>query len=420
MAAPNDEFLQRVSEIMDSKLSSFEQKISKQQKQQHEQQLSRIQAANDKTFVFKRKGNEAQYKFNNSRQKLIKLADSSKTGWRTVQEYTQHELASDEEDEKRIFKAEIRAEKKLKEERIQKARTARRTNPYPERASSVQNQPKSYENSKKSGTCFKCGFPGHWAKNCTTNNNNNKETGSKLSTLDSNVQSMCIVQSKDLHACMSEHFSESKTNVCRFVATIDENVSPVGRLRGHLTKWVDIQADKYILDVIENGYKIPFKTIPTSVCLDNNKSARDNVKVVCSEIQKLIDKGCVTEVKNVPFVVNPLTLAFNKTGAEDFDQASTLSEVIKRDLTELGFIIAESKSVWFPQQNIVWLGFEWDMSNGILKYSRSDHIDGKRYRKCGFGAYVENSEISEVVGLWTGEESMKSSTWRELEAINRC
>lgn len=50
------------------------------------------------------------------------------------------------------------------------------------------------------------------------------------------------------------------------------------------------------------------------MCLDNNKSARDNVKVVCSEIQKLIDKGCVTEVKNVPFVVNPLTLAFNKTG----------------------------------------------------------------------------------------------------------
>lgn len=298
---------------MDSKLSSFEQKISKQQKPQHEQQLSRIQAANDKTFVFKRKGNEAQYKFNNSvkeklieantslsegepemafnsissgielinqRQKLIKLADSSKTGWRTVQEYTQHELASDEEDEKRIIKAEIRAEKKLKEERIQKARAARRTNPYPERVSNVQTQSKSYDSSKKSGTCFKCGFPGHWAKNCTNTNNN------KLSTLDSIVQSMCNVHSKDLDVCMSEHFSESKNNVCRFVATVDENVSPVGRLRGHLTKWVDIHADKYILDVIENGYKIPFKTVPKSVCLDNNKSARDNVKVVCSEVIK--------------------------------------------------------------------------------------------------------------------------------------
>ena len=119
MAVQNDDLLRRVSEIMDSKLSSFEQKISKQQRQQHEQQLAKLQAANDKTFVFKRKGNEAQYKFNNSvreklieantsltegdpemafnsissgidlihqRQKLIKLADSSKTGWRTVQE----------------------------------------------------------------------------------------------------------------------------------------------------------------------------------------------------------------------------------------------------------------------------------------------------------------------------------------------
>lgn len=50
---------------MDLKLSSFEQKIPQQQKQQQQQQLSRIQAANDKTFVFKKKGNEAQYKFNN-------------------------------------------------------------------------------------------------------------------------------------------------------------------------------------------------------------------------------------------------------------------------------------------------------------------------------------------------------------------
>uniref|UniRef100_A0A8W8IQN7 Uncharacterized protein n=1 Tax=Magallana gigas TaxID=29159 RepID=A0A8W8IQN7_MAGGI len=122
MVAPNDEFLQRVSEIMDSKLSSFEQKISKQQKQQHEQQLSRIQAANSKTFVFKRKGIEAQYKFNNSvREKMIEVNTSlseENQKWPSTA-FRQHELASDEEDEKPIFKAEIKAEKKLKEERIQ-------------------------------------------------------------------------------------------------------------------------------------------------------------------------------------------------------------------------------------------------------------------------------------------------------------
>lgn len=147
-----------------------------------------------------------------------------------MQEYTQHELASGEEDKKRIIKAKIRAEKKLKQERIQKAGAARRTNPYPERASSVQTQSKPYDSNKKSGTCFKYGIPGHWAKNCT---NNNKETDSKLSNLDSIFQSMCNVRSKDLHLCTSDHFSESKNNVCRFVATVDENGSPVGRLRGH-------------------------------------------------------------------------------------------------------------------------------------------------------------------------------------------
>jgi nitrogen fixation protein FixH len=68
MAISNHDLLQQVSEIMDSKLhvSSFEQKMSKQQRQNHEQQLAKLQSANDKTFVVKRKGNEAQYKFNNS------------------------------------------------------------------------------------------------------------------------------------------------------------------------------------------------------------------------------------------------------------------------------------------------------------------------------------------------------------------
>jgi hypothetical protein len=301
MAISNDDLLQRVSEIMDSKLSSFEQKMSKQQRQNHEQQLAKLQSANDKTFVFKRKGNEAQYKFNNSvreklieantnisegepeaafssissgidlihqRQKLIKLADSSKTGWRTVQEYTQHELASDEEDEKRSFKAEIRAEKKLKEERIQKARVSRRTNPYLEKNFSTQSQPKSYESGKKSRTCFKCGMAGHWAKDCTSFT---KESNSKLST--------SSLSSTDKDSFHSENdllvSNENQSQESRSVAQVEENESPVERLRGHLAKRLEIQADDYILD-IRNGYRIPFKSIPDRVCLNNNKSARDN------------------------------------------------------------------------------------------------------------------------------------------------
>ena len=96
---------------------------------------------------FNRKGNEIQYKFNckvqgsleevqfhletnavdeakealargthllDERQKLILLADKSEFGWKTVEEYTQHELAEDDLDAKKIRHAEERAEKALK------------------------------------------------------------------------------------------------------------------------------------------------------------------------------------------------------------------------------------------------------------------------------------------------------------------
>jgi hypothetical protein len=234
----------------------------------------------------------------NNRQKLIKLADSSKAGWRTVQEYTQHELASDEEDEKRIMKAEFRAEKKMKEEK--KARSSRRSNSYPPiqelaRASET-TRTSGAESSKRPGTCFRCGSVGHWAKECPK-----KESGSKLSyTLKYSESKVFNLEKNEQKLHKSPRESE-----------VNENVSPIGRLKSHLTKWKEINANKYILDVIEKGYRIPFKDVPESVHLKNNRSARDNCHTVSIEIQKLIDKGCVTEVKDKPFVVNPLTLAFN-------------------------------------------------------------------------------------------------------------
>jgi hypothetical protein len=70
----------------------------------------------------------------------------------------------------------------------------------------------------------------------------------------------------------------------------------VGNLLGNIEKWKDIGANEYIIDVIENGYKIPFLHIPDSIALDNNKSARDNIKFVTEEVEKLINKGCVSRL----------------------------------------------------------------------------------------------------------------------------
>ena len=37
----------------------------------------------------------------------------------------------------------------------------------------------------------------------------------------------------------------------------------------------------------------------------------------------------------------------------------------------------------------------------------------------GYGAFIKEKDNSEVLGLWRSEESCPSSTWRELESVNR-
>ena len=54
------------------------------------------------------------------RQKLVMLADSSELGWRVVHEYETNPIASDSEDEKRIFKAEARANRNANAEKSKK------------------------------------------------------------------------------------------------------------------------------------------------------------------------------------------------------------------------------------------------------------------------------------------------------------
>ncbi|KAH3705481.1 hypothetical protein DPMN_080556 [Dreissena polymorpha] len=56
-----------------------------------------------------------------------RLADESELGWRFVSEYESNPLASDSEDEKRMNRAEARANKKLKAKRSKKNPEARAT-----------------------------------------------------------------------------------------------------------------------------------------------------------------------------------------------------------------------------------------------------------------------------------------------------
>jgi hypothetical protein len=41
---------------------------------------------------------------------------------------------------------------------------------------------------------------------------------------------------------------------------------------------------------------MPFLTLPNQIELDSNKSARDNYDFVTDEINKLLEKGCISPV----------------------------------------------------------------------------------------------------------------------------
>ena len=47
----------------------------------------------------------------------------------------------------------------------------------------------------------------------------------------------------------------------------------------------------FVIDVIENGYKIPFFSLPPSSESKNNKSAMKESSFVSETIQDLLDKG---------------------------------------------------------------------------------------------------------------------------------
>lgn len=131
---------------------------------------------------------------------------------------------------------------------------------------------------------------------------------------------------KYISDCSEQHpsFKPVGSSVCKQLSVNNKDInrsgktndiiSPVGRLRDRIHVWDQLQVDRYIRDVVINGYKLPFKDLPSNCILRNNKSARDNPDFVNSEIEKLLTLGCISEVSEQPCVVNPLTVAYGKSG----------------------------------------------------------------------------------------------------------
>ena len=104
------------------------------------------------------------------RIKLVRIADKSEFGWETVNQYEADELASDSEDDKRIYRSERKAERKQKDRKKRRPVSARGspvaacsgTFPIPSHTSNREPITRSTLD-----PCYACGKFGHLHAKCS-------------------------------------------------------------------------------------------------------------------------------------------------------------------------------------------------------------------------------------------------------------
>ena len=91
-------------------------------------------------------------------------------------------------------------------------------------------------------------------------------------------------------------------------------LSVKGRLFKSMEFWQSIGTLDFILDVIKEGYKIPFISTPPPKHYSNNASAVREADFVDLAIAELLADNRVEELSSRPAILNPLTVSVQTSG----------------------------------------------------------------------------------------------------------
>ena len=135
----------------------------------------------------------------------------------------------------------------------------------------------------------------------------------------------------------------------------------------------------------DNGYIMPFITIPSSFYAPNNKSSLRNSRFVSQAISKLLKNNCIEELDQNPYCYNLLTVAeskklrlvldlrhvniFIKQNKFWYENLTTLSEILSEGdyFTTFALSSGYHHTEIHPEHQKI-LGFESTFEDGSTKY----------------------------------------------------
>ena len=180
---------------------------------------------------------------------------------------------------------------------------------------------------------------------------------------------------------------ENKDILCTTVQT--ENIinnssafSVKGRLKEHFDFWkYNLKASTLVLNIIKNGYILPFTELPPPFYAKNNASSLRNKRFVDTAITELLNKGMIEELDHRPFVCNPLTVAEGKKlrlvldlrhindyliiEKFKYEDLKTIAEMLgEGDFFTTFDLVSGYHHVDIHPAHCKFLGFEWIFMNG--------------------------------------------------------
>ena len=119
-----------------------------------------------------------------------------------------------------------------------------------------------------------------------------------------------------------------------------------------------LNASQFVQDIVDEGYKIPFQSIPDRCFLNNNKSARDQPGFVSEAIFKLLAGGYIAEQVEPPYCINPLSVVKGKKLRLVLDLRN-----VNKHLSAQPFRYEDLRSLAELFEEKFWF-FTWDLKSG--------------------------------------------------------